>query len=136
MVTNVTHGVVVDLRSSAVASREANRAVRQMLVDAGAYSLLHDATIAVTEVAGSIVNRSTSPCQMTASYSADRGRLRVEVLIKASEDGSAARSDTWLDPAGLPFVGALATEHGIDSCPDGTLVWFEMLQVRVADVPV
>lgn len=130
----LTRAVTLDLRRTPAAAREATKAVRRLLADAAAYALLHDATLAVTEIASTIVSRTTGECHLIATFSVDRGRLRVDVIECASvgSDGSWA----GIGAHTFPFVAALATEWGIDERAEGTIVWFEMLQVRVADVPV
>ena len=134
--SGATHPVAVDLRRHSAAAREASRLVRQVIEDAGACSLLHNATLAVTELVTNAVARSTGDCRMVAWYSEQRGRLRVELTDCEPTVGLAGQTELPAEPALFPFVAMLATEWGVVARPEGKVIWFEMLDCAMSDVPV
>lgn len=133
-------GVRVDLKHGFSAGRKATRAVRHLLIDVGAFALLQDATLAVTELVTSAVVRASSGCDLVATFLVDRDRLRVE-LRGCDFVVAPGRSVVRPEPNLYPVISALATEWGIDPSHegrehDGAVVWFEMLRCSVADLPV
>jgi hypothetical protein len=128
--------VAIDLRRHAAAAREATRVVRQVLEDAGAYSLLHNATLAVTELVTIAVARSTGDCRLVAWYSEQRGRLRVELTDCEPSPEFTDETELVAEPAQFPFVATLSTEWGVSARQEGKVIWFEMLDCAMSDIPV
>lgn len=102
--------------------------LRDLIEQWGAHDLLDDALLLVSELASNAVLHARSALVVTASWSQQRGVLRVTVR-DGQHDGEPRVRHPAADATsgrGLEIVEMLASRWGIVRDHDGKAVWFEL----------
>lgn len=117
------------LDSSAGAPSQARAFVRRVLNDSVVARLLASAELLVSELVTNVVIHTPAAKIVLTVESAD-SVVRVEVRdpLPSMSAHDAPDPTGRHGGFGLGIVEAVATSWGIDSVPDGKLVWFELAQ--------
>jgi len=115
----------IDLPHALTSAGEARRFVTDKVTEWGLEDLLDDALLVASELAANAVTHADSACRIRLSVNG--ATLRIDV-IDTGAGTPEPQPPSWSEERGrgLHLVDALTTAWGLETVPEGKLVWAEL----------